>query len=190
MPATATLPHGLFLTLTLLDLFANRDPCYYVGQDYLLVASWSAAPLALIHSSDCDRSFQLHDVSELKIGVDVYIGRAEEHCPSLRWHPQSTLEAQMPDGKYFIVHRGQNAYDLYATAEERDKALMTEYCLPRSELWDMPWYAGLQGNPFFPYDLIYYGALLLVIAACYRAERRNAVGSQRMCQSPDGAGVP
>ncbi len=113
-----------------------------------------------------ETSFQLRDVTDFKIGDDVYIGRA--------------------DGSYFIVDRSRNVYELYTTVAQRDKALAAKYGVAPSDLWEMPWYASLRANALYPWNLLYYGVVLTGIVIHHRWRKRRSVRDRRPHQPPDG----
>jgi hypothetical protein len=164
-----------------------RDPCYYVGKDYALVAAWSDAPLCLVyrHRHHDGSSFQLGRVTEFKIGDRVYAGRAESHFPP-RGEVLRPIARPRKVGDYFIVDRSRNVYELYATAAQRDKALATNYGVTPSDLWDTPWYASLQAGTLYPWNLLYYGVAFTAIVIYHRWRKRRSVRDQRTADGDEG----
>src|SRR5690606_33155762 len=99
-----------------------------------------------------DVRFQLHEVSDFLMNEAVFTGISERG--------------------YFIVPRADPKPSIFDSQSDRDTALRRNFGLTIDDLHPRPWYAGLRGNGFFPYNLIYYG-LATVAAGVYVAGRRQ-----------------
>ena len=132
------------------DSCSNRDPTYYLDDTSQLIAAWSNDPLTLDYRNESEPgglSSQLHDIGDFRMNEKVFTGKTGE--------------------RFFIVQRTSGATTFFTTESERDVALSRDEALLIGDLRQKPWYSGIRGNAFFPYNLIYYfGAMGVIACIC------------------------
>ncbi len=140
----------LVFPVWLLDGCLNRDPNLYVDEKYRLIAIAWGEPLTLrVRPLSLEVSKpRMDDVKEFRMGERVLTG-------------QST-------NGYFVVDRTSDMRSFYATAADRDASLVSQFGTARGDLKPLPVTAGMRGNFFFPYNLLFYGgAILCIFVYCF-----------------------
>ena len=143
----------LIIPVWFFDACANNDPTYRLDENTQLIAISPASPLSLDYRDSSGQVlFQLDEVSEFLMNETVLTGISERG--------------------YFIVPRADPRPSIFDSQSDRDTALRRDFGLTIDDLHPRPWYAGLRGNGFFPFNLIYY-ALATVGAGVYVLSRRQ-----------------
>lgn len=143
----------LIIPVWFFDGCANRDPTYQLDENTQLIAIASSEPLSLDYRDPSgDVWFQVHEVNDFLMNETVFTGASERG--------------------YFIVPRTDPEPLIFDSQSARDAALQSDFGLTTEDLHPRPWHAGLRGNSFFPYNLIYYG-LATAGAGVYVVGRRR-----------------
>lgn len=137
------------------DGCANRDPCFYLDDKSHLIAPWSTAPLTFDYrdrTNPKSERYQLDDISEFMMTDSIFTGKTAE--------------------RYFIVNRSSGEKSFYSSVGERDAALERDFGTAVDDLREKPWYSGVRANVFYPYNLAYYFAAIVLIAVTGFIRRR------------------
>jgi hypothetical protein len=146
----------------MLDGCANRDPSFRIGIDYDLGASWSGQPLCLRYRlpsrspDDGLTSFKVEDTTEFQIADIAFRGKSGE--------------------RFFAVDRRSNSLHWQNSLTEHQSWIAHEFGLADTDFRPLGWWDAQPSDPFFPWNLIYYGiAPFVCFFVARKSIRRSAV---------------
>jgi len=159
----------VFFPLCFFDAMLNRDPSYYLDGASRLIASNQIDPITFEFGDRTNpesERYQLHDITNFLMNDSVFTGKTGD--------------------RFFIVQRPSGVKEFFVTQEERDASLERNFSTTIDDLHKKPWYSGIRANVLFPYNLIYYSGMtvmLSIVAALRWRNRPNneqADGEQRL----------